>query len=71
MDGTSGVVGSCTVAVLETHPGWSGRAPGSQTGWALLHISCPPHPTTSPNETATTGASARPSATPGATTDKG
>ncbi|QPL05311.1 MULTISPECIES: hypothetical protein [Actinomyces] len=64
--GTSGVVGSCTVAVLETHPGWSGRKDGSQTGWALLHVSCPPRPSASPSETATTGPSAPPSATPSA-----
>ncbi len=64
--GTSGVIGSCTVAVLETHPGWDRGAPGSQTGWALLHVSCPPRPSASPSETATTGPSAPPSATPSA-----
>ncbi|QPL05310.1 MULTISPECIES: hypothetical protein [Actinomyces] len=61
--GTSGVIGSCTVAVLETHPGWPGREEGSETGWALLHVSCPPRPAVTPGETATTGASATPSAT--------
>ncbi|WP_196716904.1 hypothetical protein [Actinomyces trachealis] len=61
--GTSGVIGSCTVAVLETHPGWPGREEGSQTGWALLHVSCPPRPSASPSETVPTGPSAPPSAT--------
>ncbi|QPL05308.1 MULTISPECIES: hypothetical protein [Actinomyces] len=69
--GTSGVIGSCTVAVLETHPGWSGRKDGGQTGWALLHLSCPPRPTATPSETATTGGSAPPSATPSATASAG
>ncbi len=69
--GTSGVVGSCTVAVLETHPGWSGRKDGGQTGWALLHVSCPPRPSASPSETATTGPSAPPSATPSASASAG
>ena len=70
--GTSGVIGSCTVAVLETHPGRSGAEPESQTGRALLHVSCPPRPSAAPSETATTGSSATPSAMPGATsTDEG
>ena len=64
--GTSEAVGSCTVALLETHPGRSGSEPGSQTGWALLHISCPPRPTASPGETSTAGPDATPTATPGA-----
>ena len=66
--GTSEAVGSCTVALLETHPGRSGSEPGSQTGWALLHVSCPPRPTASPSETATSGPSAKPTATPGGAT---
>ncbi|WP_366180856.1 hypothetical protein ABXS69_01490 [Actinomyces timonensis] len=69
--GTSGVIGSCAVAVLETHPGWAWRGPGSQTGWALLHVSCPPRPSASPSEMATAGASATPTATPSGTTDEG
>ncbi len=64
--GTSEAVGSCTVAVLETHPGWPGRKDGGQTGWALLHVSCPPRPSASPSETVPTGPSAPPSATPSA-----
>ncbi len=64
--GTSEAVGSCTVAVLETHPGWAGRKDGSQTGWALLHVSCPPRPSATPSETAPAGPSATPSATPSA-----
>ncbi|WP_194948728.1 hypothetical protein [Actinomyces trachealis] len=65
--GTSEAVGSCTVAVLETHPGRAWRGLGSQTGWALLHLSCPPRPSATPSETATPGPSATPSVTPGAT----
>lgn len=52
--GTSGVIGLCTVALLETHPGWSGREDGSQTGCALLHISCPPSPAITPSDAAAT-----------------
>ncbi|WP_194948727.1 hypothetical protein [Actinomyces trachealis] len=69
--GTSGVIGSCTVAVLETHPGWDRGVPGSETGWALLHVSCPPRPSASPSETVPTGPSAPPSATSSASASAG
>ncbi len=69
--GTSEAVGSCTVAVLETHPGRAWRGLGSQTGWALLHVSCPPRPTATPDETVPAGPSEPPSATPSETATTG
>lgn len=49
--GSSAQVLGCTISVLESHPGRSGKKPGSQTSWALIAVQCPP--SQSPNGTAT------------------
>lgn len=60
--GSSTEVLGCTISVLETHPGRSGREPGSQTSRALIAVQCPPSLTPTPDSGTTDGPA--PSSTP-------